>query len=153
MAEVTAAAMDLEARKRRLAAYLKQVAARPFSFETQHDCCLGLIAGWIHVEAGLVVGAEFRGRYATAIGCARLIVEAGGLVPIFERGLGAHGLAQTDAPQLGDVAIVMAETTEGPGEAAAIRTGIGWAGMTQTGVVVMQGTAVAAWGVPWGGAP
>lgn len=54
-----------------LDAYLDETYEKPFEYGT-HDCCL-FAAGWIERVLGVDVATEYRGRYMTALGAARLI--------------------------------------------------------------------------------
>ncbi len=72
------------------------------------DCAL-FVADWIVEARGVDPAAAWRGRYASAGGCERLLRREGGLEEVFARLAERHGFterAMADA-QEGDVAILM----------------------------------------------
>lgn len=118
----------------RLAAYLTAAARRSFSYASGWDCAAGLVARWIEQECGVDPAKPWRGRYRTALGCARLVRRQGGLEAMMDQGLAALGLSRTLQPALGDVGLVLQVTPHGPQPVAAIRTSQRWAMLTATGL-------------------
>jgi hypothetical protein len=110
----------------------------------ERDCLLWL-AGWAREVTGRDGGAEWRGRYRTAIGCARVLKRSGGMMACVERGASVAGMRRTDEPKAGDVGLVMAMTERGPAEVGAIYTGLRWAALTVGGVMTVRAEPIAAW--------
>ncbi|MBI1682394.1 DUF6950 family protein [Caulobacter hibisci] len=131
---------------KRLAVYLAWAARQPFSYERGWDCASGLVARWVEQERGTDPAAPWRGRYSTALGCARLVRREGGMHAIMGFGLAAVGLARTETPQVGDVGLVMQVTPAGPEPVAAIRTRRRWVMLTATGLrASIRARCIAAW--------
>lgn len=90
----------------RLSAYLAGVAARNFAYG-ENDCCT-FMADWL-VSIGLPDPmADRRGSYRTAREYRAAIRREGGIVESCRRRFGAIGLVEAEAPELGDVALVLA---------------------------------------------
>ena len=64
-----------------------------------------------------------------------------------KRGAQKVGLASTQEPAAGDIAVLRTFAADGAQEVAAIRTAIGWAVLTPTGVAVGSWPVIAAWRV------
>lgn len=94
-------------RRAKLTAYLAEVARTPFA-EGQHDCAL-FAAGAVKAMTGRDLAAEWRGRYTTTRGGIRILRKAG-----YENhiALAASLFRRTEAPRIGDLAVV--RTEEGP---------------------------------------
>lgn len=106
------------------------------------DCCLWA-CDWV-VRAGHAdPAAPWRGTYFGTIAAQRIIRRAGGLVELVSGGMAAAGLVETADAMPGDVGVVA--TPEG--EAMAIRTRIGWAVLTASGVQVDAYTSLKVWRV------
>lgn len=90
--------------------------------------------------------AEWRGQYSTDRDAYRLIGHAGGLVELWRRGLASIGLGEVDAPEIGDVGVVMALTDAGAEPVGAIWTGERWAWRADAGVMFGPGEVLAIWG-------
>lgn len=65
--------MRLPGWRARLIETLAEVKAKPFSWEEQHDCALGLVAPVAKALTGKDFGAEFRGEYTTAKGALKAL--------------------------------------------------------------------------------
>jgi hypothetical protein len=106
------------------------------------DCTIW-VADWVLARTGRDAMAEWRGRYRTAIGHARLLRhEPAGLISAASRGLAAVGAEAIDpaAARSGDVGII--ETVKGP--AMALRGQLGWLAKTGDGLWRCPG-AIRAW--------
>lgn len=101
-----------------------------------HDC-----SAWPARWAGIQLP-----QYSTDDEGSALIVEAGGLVPLWDRCI-AGSLQRTDDPQAGDVGIIRAIGPAGPVEVGAIHTGRRWAFVTHNGLACASAECVAAWRV------
>ena len=86
--------------------YLERRDAEPFKWGTM-DCCT-LAADWIVEAVGCDVYVDFRGRYTTALGAARLFKPLGGLAAAVSQVMQANGFAEVEPKkaQRGDVALV-----------------------------------------------
>jgi hypothetical protein len=86
--------------------YLERRDAEPFKWGAM-DCCT-LAADWIVEAVGCDVYVDFRGRYSTALGAARLFKPLGGLSTAVSQVMQANGFAeiQPNMAQRGDVALV-----------------------------------------------
>lgn len=77
-----------------------------------------------------------------------LITNAGGLLPLWERGMDALGLAQAIAPNKeGDVAILSIATDDGTNETTGIWTGSKWASLHRSGIVCGVGETLRVWSI------
>lgn len=61
----------------RFAQALDAIRRKPFSWEEQHDCGLGLAAPLVLAITGEDVAASFRGQYTTAIGAVKALRKQG----------------------------------------------------------------------------
>lgn len=112
----------------------------------ERDCLLWL-GLWSARLTGIDGGEEWRGRYRTAIGCARVCKRSGGVGACIERGATAAGMVSVEDVRAGDVGLVLANTSKGVREVGGIFTGERWAVLTADGVLTARATPVAAWGV------
>lgn len=131
-----------------LAAYLARAARTRFGYG-DHDCLQGFVSGWIALNLGGDPAAPWRGRYRTALGCARLVRREGGVAAILARGAAAAGMIRTSAATPGCVGAVEMITARGLEVVGAIRTDRGWACRTKRGVLVAEARAVEIWAFPW----
>jgi len=127
----------------RLAEFLDQAARTPFDYGAW-DCCLW-VADWIQLRRGVDPAAHLRGRYASALGCARVLKRGGGVEAVFGACVTAAGLAPTCAWRAGDVGVVEAHTLKGPEPVGAICTGPRWAVLACPGILVAPFRPLAAW--------
>ncbi len=109
--------------------------------------CLSWLGLWSLECTGIDGASEWRGRYKTAIGCARVCRKSGGLMACIERGAMAAGMIAVQDVRAGDVGLVRAMTTRGVQEVGGIFTGERWAVLTARGVITARAEPVAAWGV------
>lgn len=144
--------MGLELDNDRLAAFLERRTATPWAWG-RADCAL-FAADWILEARGFDPAADWRGRYATALGCRRLLKKRGGLAAVFAGLAARHGFAErTEGEALmdGDVGVLTAIVREGrrdvPGEVAAVRFGPRWAVFTPAGVHVVRAPLARAWAI------
>jgi hypothetical protein len=126
-------------RASRLTAFLAEGSALPFVWG-ERDCTLW-VADWIKAERGFDPAAARRGSYATASECWRLLRRAGGLASVVTVALAQASLAETDAPDVGDVGLV--ETAVGP--MMAICTGAAWALKSIDGIAILPIAPVRVW--------
>lgn len=131
---------------RRLADYLAWAGRQEFEYG-RWDCLIGLVAEWVRRERGGDPAAPWRGRYTTALGCARLLTREGGLLAVMERGRSLAGLEVTDTPRPGDIAAVELLTRRGAAPMGAICTGRAWAVLTPGGVGFVAGDPLMVWRV------
>lgn len=134
-------------RIKRLAAYLSIAARKPINYAAGWDCAAGFVAGWVEQERGVDGATPWRGRYRTALGCQRILKREGGLVGVVGRGAAIVGLAPVTDPVAGDIGVVRAQTAAGEGEVSAIKTRVGWALLSPTGLIVAPASVLAAWRV------
>lgn len=107
-----------------LGAYLKLIGGQPWAWGTA-DCCT-FPADWLVLCGMADPMAPWRGAYHSEEGCAALLDDAGGLMPLWIEGLGPP---HVDEPAIGNVGIVQML-----GHAAgAIYTGKRWAVRSSTG--------------------
>lgn len=117
------------------------------------DCFLWP-ADWIETCGWPDPATAWRGRYATALGAARIVARAGGVEALWRREAERIGLAPTARPIAGDVGLAARETTGvGPtlrGRVGAVCLGGGeWAVRTQGGIRTGRWPVLQAWRVPW----
>lgn len=125
-----------------LAAFLREGAARPFTWGAC-DCCTFACA-WIAHRRGVDPSRPWRGRYRSLRGALRQIRRGGGdLLAVAADAMRVAGLDVTSVPQPGDVGIVRTPA----GLALAIRTPLGWAGKSESGVVTAPYPCLRAWSV------
>ena len=108
----------------------------------RHDCGL-ICANWVLRVTGRDPAAEFRGCYHDEASLAA--IAPGGLPDLFERVFSARaGLAQTNAPQLGDIALILPVDNTPRG---AIRTESGYVTVASHGLwgIRLNVPLLAAW--------
>lgn len=93
------------------------------------DCCC-LPCDWAIENGWPDPMAEWRGAYSTEEEGEALISDAGGLVTLFERGMGQAGLPRIAEPRAGDVGVICLHDVE----AGAIFTGKRWAVVADRGL-------------------
>ncbi|MES2034818.1 MAG: hypothetical protein V4466_11620 [Pseudomonadota bacterium] len=129
----------------RLASFLARAAMTPFDWGTW-DCSLWL-ADWL-VENGYADPAgHLRGRYDTALSCARLLRAEGGLMAVVSDCAMRAALARTYSPGAGAVGVVEAMTNDGRALVGALCTGPRWAVLTHGGIMVWPAAPIIAWEV------
>lgn len=128
-----------------LAGFLDRAARTPFAYGAD-DCCLWL-ADWLVALGRPDPAAHLRGRYRTALGCARVLKREGGVLAVVGACAEAAGLVRTHAPRLGDVGVVTELTARGEQRVGGICLGPRWA-MRGEGLVVATASPIAAWSVP-----
>lgn len=126
--------------------YIDEVAALGWQYG-ERDCLLWL-ADWAKRNTGKDGGAEWRGRYRTALGCARVLNRSGGMEACIERGAALAGMVETDSPVVGAVGLVNVLTPKGVAPVGAIFTGVRWAVLTREGVLSVRATPLRAWNLP-----
>lgn len=111
-----------------------------------HDCSRWLDAWLVHnghasaMEAiGIIYDSE-----RSAI---REIVRGGGLLPLWQRGMEAIGLETASNPQMGDAAILAAQTDDGHNRTTGIWTGQRWASVHRHGITCAPGQPLMVWRV------
>lgn len=128
-----------------LDAFLDRATRTPFAYGTD-DCCLWL-ADWLVALGQPDPAAHLRGRYRTALGCARVLRREGGVAAVVQACAETAGLARTYAPLAGDVGVVLAATDRGEHLVGALCVGRRWA-MRGEGLVVAVAPMICAWSVP-----
>jgi hypothetical protein len=137
-----------------LPAFIKASAEAGFVYG-RHDCLLWL-ADWAVANGWPDPAAAWRGRYATALGCRRLVNREGGMMSIAVKGCRSAGLprlACLEQMRPGDIVVGRSQiVSAGMGWAAdepcgMLRTPIGLAALTRHGIAVGPGLALAAWRV------
>lgn len=123
----------------RLDAFLREGARLPFVWG-ERDCSLWPCE-WIKAERGIDPAEHLRGTYDSALSCARILREAGGLPALAARLAASAGLLATDVPEAGDVGLI--ETPDAP--LLALCTGPKWAIKTKDGLVIVPATSAQAW--------
>jgi hypothetical protein len=124
-----------------LSDFLKRSLGEPFVWG-ERDCALWA-ASWVAAKRGVDPAVAWRGRYHSALGCARLVRASGGLQAAIARDMERAGFETTAAPQPGDVGLVDTPA----GVAAAIKTARGWAWKGKVGVTVHPLQHLIAWSV------
>jgi len=129
-----------------LSEFLSEASARPWVWN-EWDCCYWLGA-WIaerHPDKDL--RPTWRGRYRTALGCARAVRAAGGLVAVLQALAVQGGFRRVKRPRPGDVGVIRALDAKGREvEIGAIWTGSAWAFLIESGGIrVSAAQAVAVW--------
>lgn len=132
----------------RLDDYLEAVMAEPWVWGRMDCCFFG--GEWVAQATGRDPLARVRGRYDTALGAARLIAAAGGLVQLVDSVMAPCGFRRADAPEHGDIAVI---DMPGHGDQAVarasvvIRSGPWWVGRTVDGIAGVQIAPQAVWRV------
>lgn len=122
--------------------FLEDMARQPF-VDGERDCAL-TVADWVVRATGCAdPAAHLRGRYRTPIGRARILNRFGGLKTVMVTAAEHAGLAETDAPQRGDVGLIRV----GKRQFAAICLGTRWAVKGQGLEVMPADTVIRAWRV------
>jgi hypothetical protein len=123
----------------RLSRFLNKAAAKPFAWGV-NDCLLWL-ADWILDQREIDPAYDFRGKYSTMLGAARIIRDAGGMQGLVDRRASLAGLRRASPGSRGDIAIVTiaGESGEPFGNmAGAILLGGSAALLSQAGLVLPQ---------------
>jgi hypothetical protein len=89
--------------------------------------------------------AFIRGRYDSERSALLRISRGGGLVLLWQRGMGEAGIPEAVGLHAGDVGVIERETAEGPDEVAAIFSGERWVSLALHGIEAAPATALAAW--------
>ncbi len=124
-----------------LAEFLTAGAKTPFVWG-EADCCL-FACDWVVSQRGVDPAQQFRGRYATERQARRIIRRQGGFLAMVSAQMEAAGLAVTDDALPGDVGVVVTDQ----GEALAIRSRIGWAAKSPSGICAAPFMLLRAWSV------
>lgn len=119
--------------------FLRGYARHPFE-PGHHDCVL-MACDWVLERRGVDPAAPWRGLYKSRASAARLIRNAGGLVPLVTGGMALANMATTEDAMFGDVAVIRFEQTE----TMAIRTVTGWATHCPSGIAFVSAEPCAVW--------
>ncbi len=113
------------------------------------DDCTTFCASWVAEVLGVDPAERLRGTYSTQEGAHAILNAAAGLVPFMASHLEPLGYQRVDAPQDGDVGVVLAPVgTDGDfREIGAIRFGPLWAVLGPHGVAARRLDPVAVWGL------
>lgn len=113
-----------------------------------HMDCSRWMDGWL-VRMGWGSAMEAIGiSYTGPREAAELIAGAGGLLPLWARGMEALGLSGITAPtKEGDVAILDIQTDDGTNETTGIWTGTKWASLHRSGIVCGVGEPLRVWSI------
>ncbi|WP_300535153.1 hypothetical protein [uncultured Mameliella sp.] len=123
-------------------------ASRPFVWG-EHDCALGL-ADWLQHLRGVDTAAHLRGQYFDALSCQRFCGWFTDPVRVIEECLATvGGLPRVEAPQPGDVAVLILPQPDRDMPVGAIWLGDCWGCKGPDGVTTLAGGAVNAWAI-WG---
>lgn len=112
-------------------------------------------ADWVVVSGWPDPAGPWRGRYASAVGGARIVRRAGGAEALWIEAAARCGLNVTVRPIAGDVGLVRRETVaaHGPtlgGLVGGVCLGGGeWAVSTPAGLRTGRWAAARAWRIPW----
>lgn len=123
--------------------FIDDMAARGWQWG-ERDCLLWL-GLWSERVTGIDGGEPWRGRYRTALGCARTLNASGGMAACIERGARLCGMTPTTEFRAGDIGLVKVMTERGVKDAGAICTGPRWAVWTQSGIVSARADASNGW--------
>lgn len=121
--------------------FLVRTAPLPFSVGGC-DCVLWC-CDWVLSQRGVDPASPWRGRYRTAAGAHRLIRRAGSLADLVADGMARAGIPETSDPLPGDVAVISTAI----GDLMGIRSPLGWAVKTQTGVAATTGAVIRGWSI------
>lgn len=109
------------------------------------DCCT-FPADWVRSQGRGDPMAQWRGLYRTDEEAACLIARAGGLVQLWNRGLGAIGARPIAQACEGDVGVIVAVGASlQPEEIGAVFTGRRWAFRAPAGLCFASAEVVKAW--------
>ena len=126
--------------------FLREQAAKPFSFETNTDCGM-LLADWVWAaKGGADPAAAVRGTYHDQAGAAAILDAAGGFIDYVTGLAAAAGCPVTTDPQENDIGVIDLPT----GLTGGIMTNGSWAFRTAKGMAwskVSAGRVVKAWRV------
>ena len=103
------------------------------------------IADWMEGQRGGDPAKEWRGRYRTAIGAARIVRRHGGMTGLVDCAVGGIGMDRTVTARRGDVAVV--QTPEGDMGAIVTGAGVATFGGAGIGLIVRPLPILAAWRV------
>lgn len=129
-----------------LRGYIERAAEASFSWADGRDCGL-FAADWCVIATGRDPAASWRGRYASALQCARLTRAIGGFSGAFAFGALACGFPVTRTPEDGDVGLIEIPTGRRARPCGAIRFRGRWAFLTARGLMVSRGLPLMAWNV------
>lgn len=129
----------------RLASFLERASLTRFEWG-RWDCSLWL-ADWLVANGYTDPASHLRGRYETALGCARLLRDEGGLLAVVTACAEKAGLRRTYEPRAGDVGVVEALTDRGREPVGGLCTGARWAILTHGGIMAGPTTPLIAWEV------
>lgn len=119
--------------------HLKRWSREPFVWG-KLDCMLA-IADYVKDVTGVDPAEIYRGKYSTALGCARVSGFVEDPVAPFEKCAEVLGLTHTEDPVRGDVGVVE------PGIGAVCLGGGKWAAKGKDGVIIGNPIVIAAWSV------
>lgn len=126
-----------------LPGFLDRTARTPFVWG-EDDCSL-FLANWLVALGRPDPALGLRGRYRTALGCARVLRREGGVRAVIARCARVAGLAPTRDPSPGDPGVIRIDI-EGCGvEVGALRLGRRWAVRAGSGLFVSEAVPLAAW--------
>lgn len=126
-----------------LLAFLRDGAVLPFEWG-RRDCALWACE-WIARVRGEHPAPDLLGSYDSAMGCARLLREAGGLLVVASRIADAAGMSRVDTPQPGDVVAVRLNARPWLGVALGIRAQTRTIFKAPFGVTGLQAAPLLAW--------
>jgi hypothetical protein len=119
-------------------------APRPRWDYVAHDCSRWLDR-WLvlrgHPSAMQSIGID----YDCERSARRVIVRGGGLLHLWKRGMEAIGVEPTDAPVIGDAAILDCATDDGMNRTTGIWTGERWASVHRHGLSCAPGNPLMIW--------
>lgn len=128
----------------RVADYL--AAPRPAWDWIALDCCRW-VDGWVQARGFDSPIAALGLTYDSERSALRCIRKAGGLVPLWRKGMALVGVEEADAPMVGSVGVIRRPTSCGTDEAAAIFTGDRWVSLGLRGLDFGPAEALAVWHV------
>lgn len=126
-------------------AFLAKAGRTPFVYGG-FDCCLWL-ADWLVALGYPDPAAHLRGRYATAMGCARILNRNGGVLGVVSDCAARAGLWPTLTPKADDVGVILVETAKGLEQVGAICTGPRWSVLSPRGLLSLTTQPLSAWSV------
>lgn len=87
--------------------YLDRSLRLPWQWGQVDCCCWGGL--WVGEATGKDPTERWRGRYRTAAQAGSIVARAGGLVALVDTEMQRHGFQRTDAPEHGDLGVVLFE--------------------------------------------
>ena len=120
--------------------------AQPVWDYVQHDCSRWLDRYLVmlgHPSPMAVTGIVYSSEREAQV----VIGRGGGLLALWECGMNAIGLAPSDTPLLGSVAILSVPTDDGTDETCGIWTGKRWASVHRSGTMFGVGEPLKIWSV------